>query len=202
MKTTKGGFAHRTLMLTGCFFAAAALAACGSAVPASSPAAWPVSAYKPQPDGSGGNPVAPSALVAAHNRWRAQVGVPGLRWSDKLAGVAQEWADHLKDNGCTMVHSGNGYGENLYWASPIMWSSGRREFQSKTAQEVTDSWGDEIQYYSYADNSCSGVCGHYTQVVWKDTKEVGCAMTVCGDKSQIWVCSYHPAGNFVGHKPY
>jgi pathogenesis-related protein 1 len=67
---------------------------------------------------------------------------------------------------------------------------------------VVDAWGNEVNYYSYADNSCSGVCGHYTQLVWQSTREVGCAMAVCGDKAQIWVCTYHPAGNFVGQKPY
>lgn len=143
-----------------------------------------------------------AAMVAAHNRWRAEVGVPGLRWSDKLAGVAQGWADRLKNEGCAMYHSGNGYGENIYKASALMWSDGRRDLQRKTPQQVTDSWGSEIKFYSYADNSCSGVCGHYTQVVWKNTKEVGCAMSVCGDNSQVWVCSYAPAGNVVGQKPY
>lgn len=151
-------------------------------------------------DQSGG--VDPAAMVAAHNRWRAEVGVSGLRWSDTLADVAQGWADRLKSEGCAMYHSGNGYGENIYKASALMWSDGRRDLQKKTPQQVTDSWGSEIKFYSYADNSCSGVCGHYTQVVWKDTKEVGCAMSVCGDNSQIWVCSYAPAGNVVGQKPY
>ena len=101
-----------------------------------------------------------------------------------------------------MYHSGNGYGENIYLATALMWSDGRRDFQHKTPKDVVDSWGSEIKDYNYADNSCSGVCGHYTQLVWKDTKEVGCAMSVCGDNSQIWVCSYSPPGNVVGQKPY
>lgn len=147
--------------------------------------------------------VDPAAMVAAHNRWRTKVGVSsGLRWSDKLAGVAQGWANQLKNEGCAMYHSGNGYGENIYKASALMWSDGRRDLQKKTPQQVTDSWGSEIKFYDYESNSCSGVCGHYTQVVWKNTQEVGCAMSVCGDNSQIWVCSYYPAGNVVGRKPY
>ena len=146
--------------------------------------------------------VDPAAMLTAHNRWRAQVGVAGLRWSDKLARVAQGWADQLKSEGCSMYHSSNGYGENIYKASALMWSDGRRDLQKKTPQQVTDSWGNEIKFYTYANNSCSGVCGHYTQVVWEETKEVGCAMSVCGDKSQIWVCSYAPAGNMIGQKPY
>ncbi len=148
------------------------------------------------------NPVVPSAMVAAHNQWRSQVGVPRLKWSEKLVDVAQSWADTLKNRGCGFYHSGNGYGENLYKASPLIWSNGQRDFQDKTPKEVIDSWGSEIKYYNYANNSCSGVCGHYTQVVWKGTTEVGCAMSVCDDKSQIWACSYSPAGNIVGQKPY
>ncbi|CAK8712327.1 Putative conserved protein YkwD, contains CAP (CSP/antigen 5/PR1) domain [Candidatus Electronema halotolerans] len=149
---------------------------------------------------SGG--VDPAALTAEHNRWRAEVGSPPLRWSAKLAGIAQGWADHLKNDSCGMYHSGNGYGENIYQATAIMWSDGRRDFSPKTAKDVVGAWGSEIKDYNYANNSCSGVCGHYTQLVWKTTKEVGCAMSVCGDNGQIWVCSYSPPGNVVGQRPY
>jgi hypothetical protein len=149
---------------------------------------------------SGG--VDPAALLAEHNRWRAEVGAPPLRWSAKLAGIAQGWADHLKNDSCGMYHSGNGYGENIYQATAIMWSDGRRDFSPKTAKDVVGAWGSEIKDYNYANNSCSGVCGHYTQLVWKTTKEVGCAMSVCGDNGQIWVCSYSPPGNVVGQRPY
>ncbi len=149
---------------------------------------------------SGG--VDPAAMVAEHNRWRSEVGAPPLKWSAKLAGIAQGWADHLKNDSCGMYHSGNGYGENIYQATAIMWSDGRRDFSSKTAKDVTGAWGSEIKDYNYTDNSCSGVCGHYTQLVWKNTKEVGCAMSACGDNGQIWVCSYYPPGNVVGQRPY
>ncbi|MCI5141874.1 MAG: hypothetical protein D3909_09155, partial [Candidatus Electrothrix sp. ATG1] len=37
-----------------------------------------------------------SALIAAHNKWRAQVSVPGLQWSEPLARSAQSWANTLK----------------------------------------------------------------------------------------------------------
>ena len=148
------------------------------------------------------NPVDPVAMTAAHNHWRSRVGVPELKWSDALVDVAQHWADTLKKDGCGFYHSLNGYGENLFMASPLMWSDGGKELQETSPQKVTGSWGDEVKDYNYSDNSCSGVCGHYTQVVWKETAEVGCARSVCDDKSQIWVCSYSPAGNTAGKKPY
>ncbi|MCI5139186.1 MAG: hypothetical protein D3922_12405, partial [Candidatus Electrothrix sp. AR1] len=62
--------------------------------------------------------------------------------------------------------------------------------------------GGGVKYYDYATNSCHSVCGHYTQVVWRSTKEVGCGMASCNDKAQLWVCQYNPRGNMLGQKPY
>ena len=149
-----------------------------------------------------------AAIVSAHNKWRAEVGVGGLSYSLELEASAQAWADNLKrNNRCQMRHSnpGSKYGENLYWASAIMWSDGRRELQKVSPETPVENWASEKANYSYADNSCEPgkVCGHYTQVVWRDTRKVGCAFAVCEDSlDQIWVCQYQPAGNWVGEKPY
>jgi pathogenesis-related protein 1 len=149
-----------------------------------------------------------TALLAAHNKWRAQVGVPDLSYSPQLEASAQAWADSLKQrHQCRPQHSATKgkYGENLYWASALMWSDGRREVQHVTPQAVVDSWGKEKADYNYASNSCKPgkVCGHYTQVVWKNTRQVGCGHAVCEDsKEQVWVCQYAPAGNWVGEQPY
>ena len=147
--------------------------------------------------------VDPSSMVAAHNKWRSEVGVPDIKWSETLAKTAQAWADNLKSKGCVLEHSkDSGYGENLYWAGPVTWSDGRTEVQSITPQKVVDNWGSEKQNYNHSKNSCSGVCGHYTQVVWKNSMEVGCGMAICDNKSQVWVCNYNPPGNVEGEKPY
>ncbi|WP_339134573.1 MAG: CAP domain-containing protein [Candidatus Electrothrix sp. GW3-4] len=143
-----------------------------------------------------------AAMTAAHNQWRAKTGVPHLKWSTILAGSAQEWAKHLAQTGCNMQHSTTAYGENIFWAGPLSSSNGTSSVQEITEQNVVDAWGNEVQYYNYANNSCHGVCGHYTQVVWKSTKEVGCGMALCPDKGQIWVCQYNPQGNLIGQKPY
>ena len=45
------------------------------------------------------------------------------------------------------------------------------------------------------------VTGHYTQMVWKGTTEVGCA-TASGTELTYLVCRYSPPGNIVGQKPY
>ena len=149
-----------------------------------------------------------AAIVAAHNKWRAQVGVGKLSYSPALAESAQAWANNLKQNNhCQMRHSKpeGKYGENLYWASAMLWSDGRRELMKLQPEKAVDNWGSEKLDYNYAANSCKPkkMCGHYTQMVWKDTTQVGCAIAVCDDsKEQVWVCQYQPAGNWVGRRPY
>ena len=159
------------------------------------------------------NRVDPQKIVAAHNSWRAEVGVAGLSWSPVLEARAIAWANELRDNnGCRMKHSGPG--ENLYWASALKSASkegnGAWQWQSRVQEvserQVVDSWGSEIEWYSYENNDCNAPagksCGHYTQLVWAGSSEVGCGKAFCPDNSQVWVCNYDPPGNIVGRKPY
>jgi pathogenesis-related protein 1 len=142
-------------------------------------------------------------MLSAHNQVRAVVAVGPLRWSASLASSASRWASHLaQDNGCVMEHSGPG--ENLYWASPLTRSDGRRERQQFSEDDVVSRWAAEREFYNYGKNTCrqGKVCGHYTQVVWRDTTEVGCARSFCSNQGQIWVCHYRPFGNLIGQKPY
>ena len=149
-----------------------------------------------------------AAMVAAHNKWRAQVGVGELSYSPSLEVSAQAWADQLqRTNQCRMQHSKTEgrYGENLYWSSALRWSDGRREQARVSPAQVVDSWGSEKRDYNHEKNSCKPgrMCGHYTQLVWQTSTEVGCAMAVCADsQDQVWVCQYQPAGNWVGRRPY
>jgi pathogenesis-related protein 1 len=151
----------------------------------------------------------PAAFITEHNKWRAYVGVTEeLRYSAALANRAQAWADHLRTTQhCRMRHSrlDGRYGENLYWASAVQWSDGRKELQSVTPEQVVDSWGEEMADYDYQTGTCAPrkVCDHYTQVVWRSTETLGCGMAICEDtKEQVWACQYEPAGNLVGEKPY
>ena len=145
-------------------------------------------------------------MVTAHDKYRSMVGAPRLIWSASLATTAQAYADKLKvTRACKPEHSHTaGIGENLYWASAIVSSNDVSKLQAVTATQVTDSWGSEKENYSQVTNTCATgkACGHYTQIIWKATTQIGCGNAVCSDNSQIWVCNYFPAGNVVGKKPY
>ena len=138
------------------------------------------------------SPVA-NQIVAAHNAVRSKVGVPPLAWSDELAQAAQNWANRLVATGA-FEHSKTGlYGENIFELSGAGFSG--------NPVQVVSAWASESENYQYLTNSCMGVCGHYTQIVWRDTRAVGCGVAQDG-KREIWVCNYAPFGNIVGVKPY
>jgi arsenate reductase-like glutaredoxin family protein len=151
----------------------------------------------PTPAVTGGDtePAEMKGMVARHNYWRAQLGLPGLVWSNKMAQLAQDWANQLAKRGCEMQHRpSNKFGENIYWCSGF----------KATPQAVADSWADERKDFNFTTLECNGEwykCGHYTQLIWETTTSVGCGMATCGNQ-QIWVCNYDPPGNWTGQKPY
>jgi uncharacterized protein YkwD len=132
-------------------------------------------------------------MLARHNAVRARVGMPPLAWSARLAARAQDWADTLLARGQFIHRPHSTYGENLFEMTGATASPG----------QVVDAWAAESRNYDYASNRCSGVCGHYTQIVWRDTREVGCAVARGrGRGREVWVCNYDPPGNWVGRRPY
>ena len=139
-------------------------------------------------------------LLAVHNRERIAMGVPPLRWNANLAASAQRWADHLAATGSFehAVQSPNdSEGENL-WA-------GTKGYYPLEAQ--VDAWIREKRYFKpgpFPRNSITGNVedvGHYTQLVWRDTQEVGCAQAT-GAREDVLVCRYSNPGNYVGENVF
>ena len=131
------------------------------------------------------------SILAAHNAVRQRVGVQQLAWSESLAAFAQEWADYLATHEQFLHRPNSRYGENLFKIT------GART----TPAKVVSNWADEAKNYDYSSNTCRSVCGHYTQIVWRDSKRVGCAAARSG-RTEVWVCNYDPPGNFIGRRPY
>lgn len=140
---------------------------------------------------SAGNDDQVTVALSAHNQVRARYNLPPLRWSPRLADAAAKWADFLISEH-RFEHDRLPYGQNLY------------EIVNGTAgpSTVVDAWASEAAVYDYARNTCMGPhCGHYTQLVWKSTVEVGCASARSGNR-QVWVCNYDPPGNYAGERPF
>ncbi len=130
-------------------------------------------------------------MLAAHNAVRARLGIAPLTWSNRLAERSQDWANALLAQRQFVHRPNSNYGENLF------------EIRGATASpaQVVSAWAGESRTYDYKTNKCRGQCGHYTQIVWRDTKEVGCGVARGGGR-QVWVCNYDPPGNWVGQRPY
>jgi hypothetical protein len=127
------------------------------------------------------------AFVDAHNRVRAKHCAGPLSWSVKLAQVAQQWANALRDKGCAFGHSNGSFGENL-----AAGTSGTLD-----PETVVKMWYDEVAHYRFPNGGFSMKTGHFTQVVWRGTSQVGCGHSQCNGMD-IWVCEYDPPGNWEG----
>lgn len=136
-----------------------------------------------------GPPLTPplADVLAAHNAARAEHCAPPLQWSEALAETAADWAGQLAARGCPLAHSQSRLGENLYAATA----------GSRTAADAVQVWVDEREGYDFEQGGFSMQTGHFTQVVWKSTTELGCATLEC-DGLDLWVCNYAPAGNVRG----
>jgi hypothetical protein len=165
------------------------------------------------PEDDGGLPVfidAPPAdeppglegTTAAHNQVRAAHGVPPLVWDPSLAATAQAWAEQCVDQtapiGLVDHNPDRSDGHPQYVGENIYGSGG-----SATGTAAVALWVSEEADYDYDSNTCSDVCGHYTQVVWATTTAVGCGLHDCDGLSfgSTVVCNYMPGGN-NGDRPY
>jgi uncharacterized protein YkwD len=117
-------------------------------------------------------------MLDMHNYYRARHCTPPLTWSPEVAAAAQRWA-----NRCIYDHDrDNPLGENLAWGTQL------------SAREAVNLWYEEIGEYNYSAPGF-GPAGHFTQLIWRGSKQVGCARAICPGYV-YWICRYSPAGNY------
>lgn len=114
---------------------------------------------------------------------------PALTWSDEIASLAQDSANNYQCNGI-LTHTGKTYkgeqlGENLAYG-----------YSFEKAWAVR-AWFNEIEYYNYNDPKFDESTGHFTQLVWSRTTEVGCGYKYCGEVyGDYIICNYYESGNW------
>lgn len=139
-----------------------------------------------------------SRLLAIHNRERAATGARPLVWDRSLAAAAASYGPALARLGKlahSPANSRQGQGENLW-----MGTSDAYELE-----EMAEAWAAEKSLFRpgfFPQVSRSGSwsdVSHYTQMIWKGTTRVGCAV----HKARKWdylICRYSPHGNVVGQR--
>jgi hypothetical protein len=154
-------------------------------------------------------------VTDAHNAARSALdeGLPPLTWSEDIARFAQQWSDDLARRCGTIQHRDQRrYGENIALRGSSRVSSPFSSEQAVAgwvAEEACWDFGT-ISGSERCDAACvqglsSNGCGHYTQVVWRNTERVGCGYSTCqsgGYTFEVWVCNYDPPGNYIGQTPY
>lgn len=121
-----------------------------------------------------------------HNKVRQTYGVSPLVWNPDLIGPAQRVTDT-----CVFKHTTNNpLGENI--------AAGQT-----SPQEVVFQWVNGPEEKSLW-NPQNPIDSHFTQVVWEDSLELGCAVTTCTTMAGVslpqspilfWACEYNPPGN-------
>ena len=140
----------------------------------------------------------PARILALHNRERAAVGASPLAWDARLAAAAASYGPALAARG-RLQHSPqesrNGQGENLWMGSRGAYS----------VEEMVGSWADERRLFrpgTFPEVSSSGHwsdVAHYTQMIWRGTTRIGCALHRGGNWDYL-ICRYGPPGNVVGQR--
>ena len=151
-----------------------------SSVSTAAPVAAPQTATSETAAAAAAATSAPSSAdqpsLAAHNAARAQYGASPLTWSDTLAAYAQQHA-----SSCVFAHTGGPYGENLAMG-----------YSSPDAS--VQAWMAEEPYYQ---GGFSEASGHFSQVVWKGSSQLGCAWISCSGGMYL-MCEYDAPGNVAG----
>ena len=129
----------------------------------------------------------------AHNYYRRYHHAGPLTINNQLSRIAENYSRRLAYTIRALQHSNNRYnneplGENLYYCIG----------KEPNGNDATKSWYDEIQYHDfYSDYGCSA-SGHFSQLVWNNSKEVGFGVTKNNNGQWFVVANYFPAGNTMG----
>ncbi|XP_067001116.2 uncharacterized protein [Anabrus simplex] len=147
---------------------------------------------KSDSDISGGEGDFPSDCLRAHNEYRQKHGVPPLKLNKKICKYSEEWAKHLASRGHMEHRQNSDYGENIFCS----WSSNPNH--RITGREPVDNWYSEIKSHPFGREPKDLKSGHFSQVVWRDSRELGVAVAKSRTGQIFVVCNYSPPGNFIG----
>ncbi|CAG9804966.1 unnamed protein product [Chironomus riparius] len=131
--------------------------------------------------------------LKAHNEYRSKHKVTPLKLSKELCSYAQEWAEHLASKSVMQHRNQQKYGENIYY---FFSTDPNHVVEGK---DPVDSWYEEIKQHKFGMEPKTTGTGHFTQVVWKECKELGIGVKKNAKGQVFVVCNYNPPGNYIGN---
>lgn len=131
--------------------------------------------------------------LKAHNEYRLRHGVPALKLNKKLCKHAEEWARILASRGILVHRNNSSYGENIFCS----WSSNANN-NHVSGREPVDNWYSEMCNHVFHKEPTTLKTGHFTQVVWRESRELGVGMAKNRSGEVFIVANYNPPGNFIG----
>ncbi|XP_078359740.1 uncharacterized protein LOC144644187 [Oculina patagonica] len=126
----------------------------------------------------------------AHNEYRARHGVPALSWSADIAVNAQKWANHLAAIDQLQHDSTTPDGENLFY----MYGGDPEQACGRAVK----NWYQEGKNYDFRSPHLDESTNHFSQLVWRDSKEVGIGTAQSKSGNFFLVARYSPRGNVDG----
>ncbi|XP_077986018.1 Golgi-associated plant pathogenesis-related protein 1-like [Glandiceps talaboti] len=153
---------------------------------------------KPKQLGNKGVEDLKKQILEAQNYHRCLHGVPPLEWDPKLEKFAKGVARRNAAIG-NIDHTHDAiYGENIHMQE-------LREDEHQSGYGFSLAWYSEIELYHFGKPVFDGSTGHFTALIWKNTKTVGCDFADKeGDYFNLYVgvCNYEPMGNFLTHEAF
>ena len=162
------------------------------------------------------NPLSQSLIdqfVTAHNTARSGTlnpapspALPPVSWDYTLADSAYNYLSKCPGGNVSLApHNANrtidyaALGGTDYVGENIYATTG----STVTPAAAVNSWMSEASSYDYNTNNISAA-GHYTQVVWRASVRIGCAVVNCTNYTyhNTVLCDYAPGGNNTSQKPY
>lgn len=131
--------------------------------------------------------------LESHNQIRAVHQANKLKVNNELNKLAQIWAEHIA-NSNKFEHSNHSYlGQSLGENIAMRYTSTGDEL---TGRQMTEQWYEEALNYNYNEDFQQGK-GHFAQIVWRTTCEVGFGRAKAPDGKWYAVANYYPAGNYI-----
>ena len=133
------------------------------------------------------------SAIKRHNILRACHNAQPLMFNCEIMEISQKYSEYLAKEVGTLVRSntrfhGRWMGENLAYI-------GGSYNINPSGEYPTDMWYNEIKSYDFNHPGFSQKTGHFTQVVWKDSKEFGIGL-YCQNNKCFMTGNYFPGGNF------